>query len=158
MKTKIIFLVAILIVIVQSFDVSAQKRSKITRENFQERRIEERQMPVPNVEFQNIANGLIIGEVNQISRYFASQVYISLRTGEKGYYSSNQGHYLIENFFRIYSPINFQTTSKMIESSSPYLAGRLFCRFRSATIEDFQVFINLHWNGFKWEIIQLLIN
>jgi len=99
----------------------------------------------------------VSGNTNNISRYFAPQVYVSLRSGERGYYSSNQAYYLLDNFFKIYSPINFQTTSRMMEGSMPYLSGRLFCRFKGS-METYQVYLNLNWNGFRWEITQLSIN
>lgn len=132
------------------------KRSVIPRQNFQER-TEQRNFPSPVTEFENIISGLNDGNVTQISRYFASQVYLSLKSGERGYYSSNQTYYLIDNFFKLYEPVSFQSISKMTESSTPYLSGKLFSRFKGS-IEVFQVYLNLAWNGYRWEITQISIN
>lgn len=132
------------------------KRSVIPRQNFQER-TEQRNFPSPVTEFENIISGLNDGNVTQISRYFASQVYLSLKSGERGYYSSNQTYYLIDNFFKLYEPVSFQVISKMTESSTPYLSGKLFNRFKGS-IEVFQVYLNLAWNGYRWEITQISIN
>jgi len=156
MRIKIFLLVIVLALILIS-DLSAQRRSSITRGFSQENTKIERSYPIPENEFENIINGLVSGNTNNISRYFAPQVYVSLRSGERGYYSSNQAYYLLDNFFKIYSPINFQTTSRMIEGSMPYLSGRLFCRFKGS-METYQVYLNLNWNGFRWEITQLSIN
>ena len=156
MRIKIFLLVIVLALILIS-DLSAQRRSSITRGFSQENTKIERSYPVPENEFENIINGLVSGNTNNISRYFAPQIYLSLRSGERGYYSSNQAYYLLDNFFKIYSPINFQTTSRMIEGSMPYLSGRLFCRFKGS-METYQVYLNLNWNGFRWEITQLSIN
>jgi len=156
MRIKIFLLVIVLALILIS-DLSAQRRSSITRGFSQENTKIERSYPVPENEFENIINGLVSGNTNNISRYFAPQVYVSLRSGERGYYSSNQAYYLLDNFFKIYSPINFQTTSRMMEGSMPYLSGRLFCRFKGS-METYQVYLNLNWNGFRWEITQLSIN
>jgi len=156
MRIKIFLLVIVLALILIS-DLSAQRRSSITRGFSQENTKIEKSYPVPENEFENIINGLVSGNTNNISRYFAPQVYVSLRSGERGYYSSNQAYYLLDNFFKIYSPINFQTTSRMMEGSMPYLSGRLFCRFKGS-METYQVYLNLNWNGFRWEITQLSIN
>jgi hypothetical protein len=157
MRTKIIVLILILTFIISGSDLLSQQRSRTNRQFFQENTKIEKSQPQPETEFENIINGLINGDVNQISRYFARQVYVSLRTGEKGYYSNNQAYYLLDNFFKIYSPINFQTTSRMVEGSMPYLSGKLYCRFKGS-IETYQVYLNLYWNGFRWEINQLSIN
>lgn len=157
MRTKIIVLILILAFMISGTDLLSQQRSRTNRQFLQENTKIEKTQPQPESEFENIINGLMNGDVNQISRYFARQVYISLKTGEKGYYSNNQAYYLLDNFFRIYSPINFQTTSRMMEGSMPYLSGKLFCRFKGS-IETYQVYLNLYWNGFRWEITQLSIN
>lgn len=157
MRAKIILLIFTLTLFLSGNDLLSQQKSRIKRQFLQENIKTEKQQPPPETEFENIIEGIVTGNVNQISRYFAQQVYISLRTGEKGYYSNNQAYYLLDNFFRVYSPINFQTTSRMIEGSMPYLSGRLFCRFKGS-IETYQVYLNLYWNGFRWEITQLSIN
>jgi len=156
MRIKIFLLIIVLALILIS-DLSAQRRSSITRGFSQENTKIERAYPAPENEFESIINGLVSGNTNNISRYFAPQVYVSLRSGERGYYSSNQAYYLLDNFFKIYSPINFQTTTRMMEGSMPYLSGRLFCRFKGS-METYQVYLNLNWNGFRWEITQLSIN
>ncbi len=155
MKTRLTIVVLVQIILINSFLFTQTKRSLIPRQNLQEK--EYRTQNLPETEFENIIDGFNNGTVNQISRYFSGKVYLSLRTGERGYYSSNQAYYLIENFFRIYQPVNFQVTSRMIESSSPYLAGKLYCRFKSS-IEIFQIYLNLFWNGSRWEVTQISIN
>jgi len=156
MRTKIFLLVIILVLASLISDLKGQKRST-TRQFSQENPKIEKSYPLPETELENIINGLSDGDISNISRYFAQQVYLSLKSGERGYYSKNQAYYLIDNFFRVYSPINFQTTSRMMEGSMPYLSGKLFCRFRGS-IETYQVYLNLYWNGFRWEITQISIN
>lgn len=131
MRKKIFLLVIVLICTGFISELLGQKKST-TRRFSQENTKIEKAFPAPESEFEDIIYGLSNGSTNNISRYFSSQVYISLKSGERGYYSSNQAYYLIDNFFRIYSPINFQTTSRMMEGSMPYLSGKLFCRFRGS--------------------------
>lgn len=151
------YILILLIVIGLNLDSFGQSRkSQIPRQQFQEK-TEQRSYPSPEFEIENIIAGLNDGSVSNISRYFSNQVYLSLKTGERGYYSSNQAYYLLDKFFKIYEPISFQTTAKMIESANPYLAGKLFCRFKGS-IESFQFYMSLNWNGFRWEITQISIN
>lgn len=152
---KIIFLVLLQIFLGSLFLYGQQTRSIVPKQNLREK--EHRTQILPEAEFNNIIDGLNSGNTNQLSRYFSQQIYLSLRTGERGYYSSNQAYYLIDNFFNIYQPISFQTTSRMFESSIPYLAGKLFCRFKGS-IEVFQLYLSLSWNGNRWEITQISIN
>ncbi len=155
MKVKIIVLILIQIFL-GSLSLSGQTtRSFVPKQNLKEK--EQKTQIRPETEFENIINGLTNGNTNQISRYFSQQVYLSLRSGERGYYSSNQAYYLIDNFFNIYQPISFQITSRMFESSIPYLAGKLYCRFKGS-IEVFQLYLSLSWNGNRWEITQISIN
>lgn len=156
MKELVYIFTLILLIVVYSIGFGQRKRQFSPQTNFQEK-IEQRNYHQPEMEFENIMNGLNSGDISQISRYFSQQVYLSLRTGERGYYSNNQAYYLVDNFFRIYNPINFQTTSRMMESSTPYLAGKLFCRFKGS-IEVFQLYLSLYWNGYRWEITQISIN
>ncbi|MCR4416522.1 MAG: DUF4783 domain-containing protein [Ignavibacteria bacterium] len=157
MRTKIYLVIICLMFTQLVSDLDAQKRSKIIKQFSQENQKIEKSFPLPETEFENIINGLSSGDINKISRHFAPQIYLSLRSGERGYHSSNQAYYLIDNFFRIYSPINFQIISRMMEGSMPYLSGKLFCRFKGS-IETYQVYLNLNWNGSKWEITQISIN
>lgn len=155
MRENIILLLLLVLFLNVSDTFSQTGRSVIPRQNFRER--EQKTPIVPQAEFENIINGLNSGNVGQISRYFAPQIYLSLKSGERGYYSTNQAYYLLENFFRIYEPFSFQTTSKVTETSTPYLAGRLFCRFKGSS-EVCQLYLSLYWNGFRWEITQISIN
>lgn len=155
MKFKIIILIILLLSPIITSLNGQTRRSTIPRQYLREK--EQRIQVLPETEFENIIDGLNNGNTNQISRYFAQQVYLSLRSGDRGYYSRNQSYYLIDNFFKVYEPINFQTTSRMIESSTPYLAGKLFCRFRGS-MEVFQLYLSLSWNGYSWEITQISIN
>jgi len=156
MKRLLIFFVLFQLLLVTVDGFSQTRRLKIETQNFNEK-IKKQSYPLPESEFENIINGFNEGSVSKISRYFSQQVYVSLRSGERGYYSSNQAFYLLDNFFRINEPINFQTTSRMIESSTPYLAGKLFCRFKGV-IEVYQLYLSLNWNGYRWEINQISIN
>lgn len=153
---RLIYILIIALFVISSGAYGQNKRSIIPRDHFREK-TEQRNFPLPEVEFENVIDGLNTGNIAQISRYFSSQVYLSLRSGERGYYSNNQAYYLIDNFFRIYAPISFQTTSRMMESNTPYLAGKLFCRFKGS-IEVFQLYLSLYWNGYRWEITQISIN
>lgn len=150
-------LIALFIIGLNSDLIGQSRKSPVPKQyQFQDKN-EQRNYPSPEFEIENIIAGLNDGSVSNVSRYFSNQVYLSLKTGERGYYSNNQAYYLLDKFFKIYEPISFQTTAKMIESANPYLAGKLFCRFKGS-IDTFQFYMSLNWNGFRWEITQISIN
>lgn len=123
----------------------------------QEKHKDIKNLPDANFLIENISINIAEGNIDQLSNYFSKQVYVSLKTGERGFYSNNQSYYVVQNFMRIYEPLSFQLTSKLTESVSPYLAGKLICRHKGS-IETCQVYISLSWNGVNWEISQITIN
>lgn len=111
----------------------------------------------PDVVFEKIINGIANGEVSEFSDYFSSQVYLSLNSGEKGYYSKNQVFYSLQSYFHIYKPNNFKVTSKLMNSSNPYFAGKFMFnqRGKKGTV---QVYIGLSLVDNRWEITQITFN
>lgn len=154
---KIILLLNVLILTVFVSAAFSQGKNKLPQSRLQPDIKIQKQTPPPQSEFENIINAFDQRNVSALAQYFSNQVYISLRTGEKGYYSNNQAFYLIDKFFSIYNPVGFQITNKVMTGFYPYLSGKLFCKIRG-TVEIFQTYISLNWTGSSWEITQITIN
>ncbi len=157
MIKKIIFNVNIILLIALISTVFSQGRNKFPQSRLQPDVKIQKQIPPPENEFENIINALDSKNISALSQYFSNQVYLSLKTGEKGYYSNNQSFYLLDKFFSIYNPIGFQTINRVISGFYPYLSGKLFCKIRG-TVEAYQTYISLNWTGSRWEITQITIN
>lgn len=107
--------------------------------------------------FEHIISGIESGNVSGFANFFSKQIYISLNSGERGYYSSNQAFYVLKNYFNIYKPIDFRVSTRLINSLTPYCAGKLIYSFRGIK-ESVQVYIGLSWTNDNWEISQITFN
>ena len=58
--------------------------------------------------FEKIEGSISAGNVEGLSGYFSSQMYLSLSNGISGYYSSNQAYYVLQDFFKIYHVTDFR--------------------------------------------------
>ncbi|MCX8010375.1 MAG: DUF4783 domain-containing protein [Ignavibacteria bacterium] len=107
--------------------------------------------------FDRIVEGFEDGNISRVASSFSSQIYLSLNSGERGYYSSSQAYYILQNYFKIYRVISFKLTSRLVNSPTPYCAGKLYYSFKG-TKNTAQVYIGLTLIENKWEITQITIN
>ncbi len=105
--------------------------------------------------FSDIEKTFSSGNVSLISRYFPSQIYLSLSNGVNGFYSGNQAYYILQDFFQINQPINFKYTQKS-ESENGFATG-LFTFENKNKKETAQVFISVEFSGAKWKISLITI-
>lgn len=106
--------------------------------------------------FSSVQQGLLAGNVGSFSRYMASQVYMSLRGAESGYYSSNQAYYLLESYLkaRRFSSVNFTTVGE--SESNPYATGSAAFTFRGGR-DHAQVYVSLSSMRGRWVITHINI-
>lgn len=133
-----------------------ENRSKL-KFNFQQKQREGKEIASPENIMSRSIEAISSGNISVLSNDFARQIYLSLKSGEKGYFSNNQAFYLLQNLFSIYEPLKFHSSLKVSESSTPYIAGKLYTQFKGK-IEVLQVFVGYFWNGEKWEITQISMN
>ena len=105
--------------------------------------------------FTDIENGLSSGNVTLLSQHFSSQNYLSLSNGIRGYFSSNQTYYILQDLFKINKPVLFRFTG-VVANKNPYATGVLTYENRNRK-ETAQVFISLEYSGSQWTISQLTI-
>jgi hypothetical protein len=86
----------------------------------------------------------------------ATQVYVSLRTGEHGYYSANQATVLLEYFLRTrkISNLGFSTVGE--NATVPYATGSATLLYRGNR-QLVQVYVAVARAGDRWLITQLNI-
>ncbi len=111
----------------------------------------------PQTIFQKISLGIENGNVSEFSEFLSSQVYLSLNTGEQGYYSRNQVFYILKDYFLIYKAINFKVTSKLINNTNPYLAAKFNYESRGRK-GSAKVYVSLTFIENRWEITQITFN
>ena len=107
--------------------------------------------------FSRIESAISQGDVAILSSYIGSQTYLSLSNGIRGYYSSNQAYYLLEDFFRIYSVSSFRFENLNTNENVPYATGIYNYEFKGKRNET-QAYISLKKIGRSWKITQITIN
>lgn len=114
-------------------------------------------LDLPKNIFNKIEEGISLKEIDKFSQFFSSQTYLSLPGSPANYYSSNQVFYILQDYFRIYKPINFRFLTVNEKSDNPYASG--YYRFESKGIRGTaQIYIALKLVGNSWKISQITIN
>lgn len=139
----------------------ARKQVPILRESQQGRQ----RVPAParplqqgrvNELFGTIQQGLANGSAASFSGNLAPQVYLNLRGGESGYYSANQVHYVLENYFKSRRLVNVKFSTIGESDASPYATGSAtFVERGSRSLA--QVYVSLSRSGERWIITQINI-
>ena len=106
--------------------------------------------------FADVERGIADGIVQTFSGHFGSQLSVSLRGGESGYYSANQAYYLLENYLRTRKLTGFTFSTIGESDSNPYATGSVRISSRG-TRENAQVYVSLSFAGRRWVITQMNI-
>jgi hypothetical protein len=105
--------------------------------------------------FTQISEGISRGEINLFAEYFSNQTYLSLSSGQNGYYSANQAFYIIQEYFKLHQPVQFRFTAKNLQKL-PYATG-VFQYETGGRKRTAQVFISLMMQAKTWQISQFTI-
>jgi hypothetical protein len=105
----------------------------------------------------DIESGISKGNIGGIFKHLSPKTYFSLTNGIRGYFSSNQAYYILEDFFKVYQVISFKFHSIQTENGNPYATGIYLYEFKGKR-ETAQVYISLKNAGKSWKIIQITFN
>ncbi|MDH7515765.1 MAG: DUF4783 domain-containing protein [Bacteroidota bacterium] len=96
------------------------------------------------------------GELQGITGFLHAKVFLTLATGENGYYSAEQTLFILRNFFRQHAPLGFSFGNTKIGAESAYGVGflRYVKRGQQGTA---QVFLSLTRTEQGWRIDQITI-
>jgi len=106
--------------------------------------------------FDGIRQGLVSGDVSGLSAMLAPQVSMTLRTGEHGYFSSNQAFLLVQHFLRTRKITNLNFSTMGGGANVPYATGSGTLLYRGNRY-FVQVYVSLSRWGDRWMISQLNI-
>jgi len=104
-----------------------------------------------------IERGISKGNVDELSKHLCPQTYFSLSNGTRGYYSSNQAYYILEDFFKMYQVITFRYQTIQAGEGNPYATGTYLYEFKGKRVSA-QVYISLKNIGKSWKITQITFN
>ncbi|MCL5030281.1 MAG: DUF4783 domain-containing protein [Bacteroidetes bacterium] len=151
MNKKIFILSVFLIAIFFFFSNSAQEKERTN--DSEQNRFKESAIAL----FQKIENGISSGKVSNFSKFFSSQIYLSLSNGVNGYYSSNQAYYVLVEYFKMYQSTSFELGNMQEDESGMSATGSYNYIFKGKR-EAAQVYVSLKSTGKKWKITQITIN
>ncbi len=106
--------------------------------------------------FDRVQEGLAAGNVGAFSHYFSSQVMITLKGAESGYYSANQSYYLLSNYLRARQFARFAFTTTGGSDGNAYATGSVTFNFRGKR-ELAQLYVAVAQMDGRWMITQINI-
>jgi hypothetical protein len=103
-----------------------------------------------------IQAGVAKGDVGVFAKHLGTQVYMSLKGSERGYFSANQALYVLQDFFSIHRPISFTFSTQGEIEDSPFATGRGFFIARGLR-ESAQVYVSLARSEGRWVVAEFNI-
>jgi len=99
---------------------------------------------------------LSTGEARAMLRFFHTKVFLTLLSGENGYYSAEQSYFILRNFFAAHNSTGFSWTGANLSERSAWGVGTL--RYlKPGQRGNAQVFVSLTRGDQGWRINQLTI-
>ncbi len=106
--------------------------------------------------FEKIQDALATGSTSLLESRLAAKVYLSLFTGENGYYSTDQTLSILSRFFALHVPMGFQRTQGRASAPAPYLVGSLQYQQRGLRASA-TVYLSLSASSGSWKVNQITI-
>jgi hypothetical protein len=148
---KKFYLISFILVIGLSVCLIHAQVNKITKfDNYKQKNSAE-------IILKEIEEGIAKGNIAALFKHLSPQTYFSLTNGIRGYFSSNQAYYILEDFFKIYHVVSFRFHSMQAEEENPYATGIYSYDFKGKR-ETAHVYISLKNSGKSWKIIQITFN
>ncbi len=107
--------------------------------------------------FIDIGNGFNYDNVFTIAQYFSSEVYLNISGEDKGYYSTDQAKYILDNFINNYSPTGFKWRNSSRSDIYAFATGK-FKYKKNGYDNVFEISISLNYVDDSWLIDQIIIN
>jgi hypothetical protein len=106
--------------------------------------------------FKDIGYGFLYNNINYISPYFESQVYLNVVSNDKGYYSSDQSGLILSDFMDYFKVESFGYYNSNKFNSYAFANGTYSYLSGSKKL-DLAVTISLKYYNKKWFVDQITI-
>jgi len=107
--------------------------------------------------FIDIGEGFNYGNVYNIVAYFGNEVYINIASEDKGYYSSDQAKYILDNFLNNFPVYNFKWRNSSKSENYAFATGK-FKYKKNGYVSSFDISVSLNYIDESWLIDQIIIN
>ena len=114
---------------------------------------EDQKFESPSEIFEDVQKGVFQKDVGIFSKKIAPQVYIDLRSLERGYFSANQAISILQAFFDSRNIVNFKFSSISTKGKMPFATGGGILTMRGRR-ESFQIYVGLSQQNKHWVITQ----
>lgn len=107
--------------------------------------------------FKDIGLGLSTGNVNLISQYVSSLVYIDIAGNENGYYSPSQAEIILSDFMAFFTVDAFSYRSSSRYTSNAFAKGTYKYR-KGGGRRELDATVSLKYKNGLWHLDQISIN
>ncbi|MBK8550051.1 MAG: DUF4783 domain-containing protein [Ignavibacteria bacterium] len=106
--------------------------------------------------FKDIGNGFQYKNVNNITPYFDTQVYLNMYSSDKGYYSAAQAEQILLDFMDYFTVSNFKYIRSNRFNTYAFVNGIYTYNIGSGK-KDLKVAISLKYHNYKWYVDQISV-
>lgn len=107
--------------------------------------------------FVLIGEGLNYANVYALTPYFGTDVYLNILDNEKGYYSSDQTKYIIDNFLTNNAVYEFKWKLSSRSENYAFATGKYKYK-RNGYLNNYDFSVSLKYINGGWLIDQIIIN
>jgi hypothetical protein len=107
--------------------------------------------------FKDIASGFNIQSVNRINIYFGSEVYLSIISVDKGFYSPNQAELILSDFMDYFKVVSFKYKHSYTKKAYAFALGK-YIYDRGSGKRELNGSVSLKYKDDKWIIDQISLN
>jgi hypothetical protein len=107
--------------------------------------------------FVLIGEGLNYANVYALTPYFGTDVYLNILDNEKGYYSSDQTKYIIDNFLTNNAVYEFKWKLSSRSENYSFATGKYKYK-RNGYLNNYDFSVSLKYINGGWLIDQIIIN
>jgi hypothetical protein len=107
--------------------------------------------------FMDIGEGLNYSNVYTVVAYLGGEIYLNISSEDKGYYSSEQAKYILENFLSNYHSDGFKWRNSSKSDDYAFATG-IFKYKKNGYINKFVISVSLNYIDDTWLIDQIIIN
>jgi hypothetical protein len=107
--------------------------------------------------FVNIGDGFLYSNVYNITTYFDSEVYLNIMNDNKGYYTQDQGKYIVDGFMSNNPVASFKWKNSSYSDGYAFAVGKYKFK-KDGYINTSTVSISLKYINGSWLIDQININ
>jgi len=107
--------------------------------------------------FMNISDGLTYSNATYITPYFGNEVYLNMKSDEKGYFNTEQSRFIVENFLSNNPVSSFRWKASSHSDNYAFAIGKYKYQ-KDGFINTYTISVSLKYFNELWIIDQVIVN